>query len=323
MNLPTLTIDQLATGTGSATPPAEASMVAGLRPGHRPKDTPRSRTYKNHLFITERVQDVERLRTPCRIRAVTVLICLGGSLHCTINLLGHRVAQDMMLVVFPEDVIQITQIDRLQAYALLISPDLLTELNIDHRERSLFYLDVHTRPVCPLPRSRILPLRPYYQLLATAIDDARAETPEIITALVQAFSYTVISLMREHAPARDADSADADGRADTHSGILFRRFMALVRQHHTRARGVKYYADRMCLTPNYLSGVVKHYTGKTAAEWVNEYVILEAKLMLKDTTLSIQEISYRLNFATQSAFGKYFKQQTGVSPKAYRRGTGQ
>ena len=94
--------------------------------------------------------------------------------------------------------------------------------------------------------------------------------------------------------------------------------MALVQKYHASARGAKFYADKLCLTPNYMSGVIKSYTGKTAVEWVNEYVILEAKLMLKDSTLSIQEIAYRLNFPTQSAFGKYFKKLVGVGPKEYR-----
>ena len=65
-------------------------------------------------------------------------------------------------------------------------------------------------------------------------------------------------------------------------------------------------------------GVIKEYSGKSAVEWINEFVILEAKIMLKNTDLSIQKIAFRLNFATQSAFGKYFKLQTGMGPKAYR-----
>ena len=87
-----------------------------------------------------------------------------------------------------------------------------------------------------------------------------------------------------------------------------------------RVEAIERYADKLCLTPNYLSGVVKEYTGKTATEWVNDFVIVEAKIMLKDTKLSVQEISDRLNFPDQSTFGKYFKKIVGISPKAYRDG---
>ena len=74
----------------------------------------------------------------------------------------------------------------------------------------------------------------------------------------------------------------------------------------------------MALTTKYMSLMIKAYSGKSALEWLNEYVIMEARLLLDYTDLTVQEISYRLNFPTQSAFGKYFRQQVGVSPKSYR-----
>ena len=57
----------------------------------------------------------------------------------------------------------------------------------------------------------------------------------------------------------------------------------------------------MALTPKHMSLMVKNFSGRNALEWLNEYVVLEAKLMLNYTTMTIQEISYRLNFPTQSA----------------------
>lgn len=268
--------------------------------------------YKNDMIVTDKVEYVERLRTPCRIKAITVLVCLGGEIHCTINLKDYCLSQDMILVVFPEDVIQIKDMEDLRAYALLLSTDFLNELNIDFRERSDFYLNVRRNAVSVLPHNEIIPLKPYYDLLCTNIKNARAESPEIIRGLVQAFSFSVISLMRLFRT--DENHENETDRTKQ----LFNQFMALVQQYHASARGLRFYADKMCLTPNYLSGVIKNYTGKTAVEWVNEYVILEAKIMLKDSALSVQEIAYRLDFPTQSAFGKYFKKLVGVSPKQYR-----
>ncbi|MGN0230914.1 MAG: helix-turn-helix domain-containing protein, partial [Muribaculaceae bacterium] len=71
----------------------------------------------------------------------------------------------------------------------------------------------------------------------------------------------------------------------------------------------------------YISCMIKNYSGKGALVWINKYVVLEAKMMLKYTSMTVQEISNSLNFPTQSAFGKYFKQQVGVSPKEYRNVT--
>lgn len=73
------------------------------------------------------------------------------------------------------------------------------------------------------------------------------------------------------------------------------------------------------LTPKHLSGVVKEVSGKTVGEWIDELVILEAKALLNSSSMNIQEIADRLNFANQSFFGKYFKHYTGMSPKEYRK----
>lgn len=64
----------------------------------------------------------------------------------------------------------------------------------------------------------------------------------------------------------------------------------------------------------------KSYSGKAALDWINEFVVLEAKMMLRYTEMTVQEVAYALNFPTQSAFGKYFKQQEGGSPKQYSSG---
>lgn len=272
--------------------------------------------YRDHLFITDRVEDVERFQSPCRVDAITVLVCTGGTVDCSINLKRYHIGGDMILVNFPDDIIQIHNVEALEAYVISISSDLLNELEIDFKRRSDFYLDIRQNAVCPLPHTEIATLKPYYALLSDSIGRQRAETPEIIRGLVQAFSYTIISLMRLFRQQEDGEGTAGMDR----NKQLFNKFMALVKLHHACARGVKFYADKLCLTPNYLSGAIKEYTGKTATEWVNEYVVLEAKIMLKDSDFSISEIAYRLNFPSQSAFGKYFKQQTGVGPKAYRSG---
>ena len=81
---------------------------------------------------------------------------------------------------------------------------------------------------------------------------------------------------------------------------------------------MSFYARQLNITPKYLSSVVKEVSGKTAAKWIDESVILEAKSLLKYSGMSIQEIAYCLNFPNQSFFGKYFRSHTGMTPSAYR-----
>ena len=99
----------------------------------------------------------------------------------------------------------------------------------------------------------------------------------------------------------------------------FDRFMRLLQENYKRCHNIQFYADRMGLTPKYLSLMIKKVSGRLATEWIDDYVILEAKNLIKYSSMSIQEISYALNFPNQSFFGKYFKRHTGLSPKEYRR----
>ena len=72
------------------------------------------------------------------------------------------------------------------------------------------------------------------------------------------------------------------------------------------------------LAPRYFSAIIKEKSGSNALQWIVQMVITEAKQLLENSDLSIKEIAARLNFPTQSFFGKYFKQYVGVSPKEYR-----
>lgn len=275
----------------------------------------RATCYRDDIIISNHVERLEPFRYPCRIFATLVLFCLDGELEFSINLKRYRITGNMMTVAFTGDIIQIHSVKVLEAYAVLLSSDYLNDLQIDFRLRSNFYIDTHYNAVACVPRAELTAIAPYYPLLKTNMERNRAESPEIVRELVRAFSYTVISLMQIY-----HKNIDANMNAAPRNQQLFDKFMALLKSYHTTERGLKFYADRLCLTSNYLSGVIKEYSGKSAVEWINEYVILEAKIMLRNTDLSIQEIAYRLNFATQSAFGKYFKLKTGIGPKFYRNG---
>lgn len=105
----------------------------------------------------------------------------------------------------------------------------------------------------------------------------------------------------------------------TNADVLSKQFLEIVKDNFRSERQLKFYADALCITPRYLSRVVKECTGSSAADWIERYVILEARALLKSTTMTIQQISDELNFPSQTFFGKYFKRRVGMSPKEYRR----
>lgn len=99
---------------------------------------------------------------------------------------------------------------------------------------------------------------------------------------------------------------------------IFSRFLELLQMYHKQERQIMFYAGKLCMTPKYLSRIIKDVTGHSALEYIEDYVITEAKSLLASTNMSIQEISYELGFPSQSVFGKYFKRVTRMSPKEYR-----
>ncbi len=100
---------------------------------------------------------------------------------------------------------------------------------------------------------------------------------------------------------------------------IFSQFIELLEKYHKKEREIAFYAGKMFMTPKHLSQVIKDFSSKTALDFIEEYVIAEAKSMLLSTMLSVQQISDELNFPSQSVFGKYFKRVTGKSPSEYRR----
>ena len=104
----------------------------------------------------------------------------------------------------------------------------------------------------------------------------------------------------------------------THGEILMKRFKSLLEGHSHRQHSVTWYADALMITPDYLSKLIREKEGRSARSMINESIINNAKVLMKQPELSLKEISERLNFPDQSSFGRFFKTNTGHSPKEFR-----
>jgi len=100
---------------------------------------------------------------------------------------------------------------------------------------------------------------------------------------------------------------------------LFEKFKELLFKEFLNFRTVQHYADELNVSRKYLSEVIKKNSGKTASEWISEMVILEAKVLLQNKKMSINQISDLLHFSDQSVFGRFFKNSEGISPLEYRK----
>ena len=112
------------------------------------------------------------------------------------------------------------------------------------------------------------------------------------------------------------------GEASGHKIDIFVKLITLISDHYPKERSVSFYADRLCLSPKYLSSMVKGICGYTVQDLVFKAIIRRAIFLMTSTSKTIQEISDELNFPNASAFGTFFKKHTGLSPKNYRLAEG-
>ena len=96
------------------------------------------------------------------------------------------------------------------------------------------------------------------------------------------------------------------------------QFLQLVKLNYKEHREVGFYADKMNISAKYMTTLIKNASGKSALQWIEDYVILDAKAQLSSTVNTIQQITFDLNFPSQSIFGRYFKRAVGMSPTEYR-----
>ena len=137
---------------------------------------------------------------------------------------------------------------------------------------------------------------------------------EALGSLVSSLSYYLGSIWS----GRLSEAVHKPQSPSVKAKYIYDHFLRLVTDYHTTERNMAFYADKLCLTPKYLSKLVKSVSGRSAPDWIDSFVILESKNLLKYSDLSIKEIVVKLNFPNQSVFYKFFKSHTGKTPSQYR-----
>ena len=108
---------------------------------------------------------------------------------------------------------------------------------------------------------------------------------------------------------------DSSYNQDIKANDLSDRFFRLLATHYKNNRSVQFYADKLNLTPKYLSTSIKRTTGRPILNWIHEAILIDAKMLLRTTDLTVQQISEQLNFSSPSAFVQFFKKHTGKTPR--------
>ena len=123
--------------------------------------------------------------------------------------------------------------------------------------------------------------------------------------------------MRVLADYRGEEILEEEDKRNAH---LFNSFYDLLIDNYQQHHEIAWYSEKLCLTPKYFSGVIRQITGKSAAQWINEVLILHAKrLLYTRRDMNVQQIAYELGFKGNANFCRFFKDQTGLRPSEYRK----
>ncbi len=275
------------------------------------------------LFLAEMHYDskMDGIEYPCRFHGYLAFFCLKGHFEMEINLKRFTIAEGSMCLYTPGNIVRVTGIDPKEKEAVsfvvvAISEDLMSSTRFDFSKLYNESLRLLETPCIVINDREREMCRQYFELAKEVSALPLPNTRDSVAALFSSIFYLMGALWTDRL---SVAKKTGDG-SSTRSRIVLEDFLALVRDYHIKERSLGFYADKLYLTPKYLSKLIKSISGKSAHEWIDSFVVLEAKNLLKYSDMSIKSIVYELNFPNQTTFYRFFKAQTGMTPSEYRKG---
>ncbi|MGM9770252.1 MAG: helix-turn-helix domain-containing protein [Candidatus Cryptobacteroides sp.] len=255
---------------------------------------------------------------PFRFDGYIIIFCISGRIQLEVNLDAFQVGSNSLVLNVPGNIIRVSGVEtderNLHFIVVAMSKSFMSGVRFDFNRlfnESMALLD---NPCITLDRSERRLCREYLDLASVLLTSDIQNKKEAIGALISSISYVLGSIWTGKLTAAERKPHAPSAKAKN----VYDQFLRLVTDYHTSERNMKFYADRLCLTPKYLSKLVKTVSGRSAPDWIDAFVILEAKNLLKYSELSIKQIVAKLNFPNQSVFYKFFKSHTGKTPSQYR-----
>lgn len=255
-----------------------------------------------------------RLENTVKLEMVTIVYIEEGMMQADLNGKTVKAGKDDLVVCPPN-----TFVNR-----SLTSADFSSKvigLSYKAMQRSLLMSKdiwgimafVSRNPVIHLEKRTSKMFDKYYSLLSYKIENPHGfYHKEIMQSLFHCIFYELSAIIAPKLGNMQEKTQFSQGE------ILFKKFIELLTTYESNDRSVKAYAERLCVTPKYLSTVCKSVSGKTALEWIHDFLAEAITQKLKYTDFSIKEIADELGFPNISFFGKFVKARFGVSPKEYR-----
>lgn len=250
---------------------------------------------------------------PLRLEGLSIILCKDGEGEIGIDLKVYPIRKNTLIVIQPKNYIQLAHVsENFKAHCMVCSHHIIEDIAPKLTDILPLLLHNRTEPVTQLSENDAESIDTFYRFLQKKMQGPK--TPFLKKKLLSMLQGALFEMM-------DIQMSLQQGkeRPKSRKEEIMAKFILAVSEHFRTHRQVNYYANKLCISAKHLSSVVKEISGRTAGEWIENYVTMEAKVLLRTTDMTIQEIATNLNFLNQSFFGKYFKHITGVSPTAYRK----
>lgn len=261
--------------------------------------------------FSEPLEQLPQNDFPVQAGMSMVLFCLQGELHVRISLKEYTLRPDMFCAIITGMIFEVLSISNDFRGFMIATRTNFMPVTEKTTQVMSFYKCLQSRHCFVLEEKEVMAfVGVYHSIKATLQELDHPYRIPMLQSYVQILYYRMLPIVLKEEESRSKYS-------HTRQEEIFQRFIGEVEKHYRKERSVKFYADLLCISPKYLSTVIYKISQQLAGEWIDAYVILEAKTLLKSGRLTIQQISEQLNFSNQSFFGKFFKRCAGMSPKEY------
>lgn len=248
---------------------------------------------------------------PFRADFYGVGLCRQGSVELRANLEHYCVRPDSLLVLAP-DVVRTWQrqsADYSTVALFFTEPFFLQGSPSATLLRHFPFLRAEAPRVVPLLAAEAAAIWQVLEAVQQVLAGLSARKSAVVRHYAHILAHLAADCYERHAATQPAAPPPK----------LVQQFKQLVREQYLRRRLVHEYAGLLCVTAKHLSETVKAATGRTASAWIADLVVLEGCVQLQQTTRSLAQVAEALHFSDASAFGKFFRRHTGLTPVQYRR----
>lgn len=268
-----------------------------------------------HVHYKEELLAENPFPYPFRSSNTGVMLMLQGKMKVQINLETFIAGPGSVLVFPAQAIVHILEIiEPLQNIGIVFTEEFALRNILNYEEVRVFrFIELNETPVLTVSGADHQAVSDLFIKLSEINSSDSFPSPYKKEKTFHYFNLLALEMMEIYRSQSDKFNLKTNRKKE-----IIQEFLSLLPLHVREKRNVQFYADKLFITPGHLSKLLKEATGSTSREIIEEAVVMEARNMLVDTSLSLAEIAERLHFSDQSFFGKFFKKKMKITPKSFR-----